>query len=245
VSRLYIRVFEAFITILSSFLAVSSFFSTSLYRTISESLVGLLGRYSILTTSTQDIAVYAPIMLSTLVFLVVIYDYAVGRPENMIDIYEINLVLITPELLGFSKINWLNLIEKAQIVEPTRGPATVFFTGVIVLFGYVSLLFTARARETQNELEARGVSPSRLNTVFLQQNKASIFLALSSATVACIIFLGLPVLTSALSPLVAGVGYSYLVLGAAAVAVASLSVAVYLIEQGDETKKIDPRLGDS
>ena len=235
-SRLYVRVFEAFITILSSFLAVNSFFSTSLYRTISESLVGLLGRYSILTTSTQDVTLYAPIMLSTLVFLVVIYDYAVGRPENMIDIYEINLVLITPELLGFSKINWLNLIEQTQIVEPTRGPAYVFFTGITVLFGYVSLLFTARARETYSELEARGVGPRQLNTVFLQQNKASILLALSSATVSCIVFLCLPPLASALTLFTVGVGYGYLIFGAIAVAVISLSVAIYLIEQGDEQR---------
>lgn len=239
-SRFYVRSFEAIITILGSFLAVNSFFSTSLYRAISESLVGLLGRYNVLTTSTQDVTLYAPIMLSTLVFLVVIYDYAVGKPENMIDIYEINLVLITPELLGFSKINWLNLIEITQVIEPTRGPTYVFFTGVIVLFGYVCLLFTARARETYGELEDRGVGPRQLNSIFLQQNKASILLALASAAVSGIIFICLPTLASMLISFTSGVGYGYLVFGTAAVAVIFLSVVTYLIEQNDEQKRESP-----
>jgi hypothetical protein len=236
--RTYIRVYEAFITILSSFLAVSSFFSTSLYRVISETLVETLKNFRILTTSTQSITAYAPIMLSTLVFLVVIYDYAAGKPENMIDIYEINLVLITPELLGFSKLNWLNLVEKTQIVEPTRGPSVVFFTGVIVLIGYVSLLFTARARETYSELEARGVVPSQLGDIFMRQNQASIVLALSSAAVCAVVFYVLPPLKSVLAPIVSGLSYSYLILGAVAVAAISLGVGIYFIEQGEKQEAI-------
>jgi hypothetical protein len=76
----------------------------------------------------------------------------------------------------------------------------------------------------------------QLDAVFLHQNKASAFLALSSAAVSCIVFLCLPPLASALTPYAAGVGYGYLVFGAAAVAVISLSVAIYLIEQGDEQR---------
>jgi len=233
-SRTYVRVYEAVITVLSSFLAVSSFFSTSLYRTVSEGIVGTLRNLNVLTTSTQNIAQYASIMLSTLVFLVVVYDYAVGKTENMIDIYEINLVLITPELLSYSKLNWLNLIQKAQILEPVRNPIYVFFTGVIVLVGYISLLFTARARETYSELESRGVSPIQLNKIFLQQNQVSIAFALGSALVSSILFLALPGVASALYPFITSVDYSYLILGVAAVVIMSVGVAVYFKEQGEK-----------
>jgi len=234
VSRVVVRVYEAVITVLSSFLAVSSFFSTSLYRAISGWVVDLLRSLNVVTASTQSITRYAPIMLSTLVFLVVVYDYAVGKPESMIDIYEINLVLIAPELLSHSRLNWLNLIEKAGVVEPTRGPAYVFLTGVVVLVGYISLLFTARARETYAELESRGVGPVQLGRVFLQQSQVSVALALASALVSSIFFLALPGVKAVLHPLVAGVEYSYLVLGAAAAAVICVGVAVYFTEQGEK-----------
>ncbi|MFH2111797.1 MAG: hypothetical protein ABIJ47_11125 [Candidatus Bathyarchaeota archaeon] len=234
-SRAYVRVYEAVITVLSSFLAVSSFFSTSLYRVISEGIVDALRSLNVLTTSTQSITQYAPIMLSTLVFLVVVYDYAVGKPESMIDIYEINLVLITPELLSHSKLNWFNLIQKAQIIEPTRSPIYVFFTGVVVLVGYISLLFTARARETYSELESRGISPVQLNKIFLQQNQVSIAFALASALVSSILFLALPGVKTALYPFIMSVDYSYLVLGVAAAVIISVGVAVYFTEQGEKT----------
>ena len=232
-SRTYVRVFEAVITVLSSFLAVSSFFSTSLYRVISEGIFDTLRAFNIQITSTQNITQYASIMLSTLVFLVVVYDYAVGKPENMIDIYEINLVLITPELLSHSKLNWLNLIEKTQIIEPTRGPSYVFFTGVLVLVGYISLLFTARARGTYSELEARGVSPVQLNKIFIQQNLVSVAFVSVAALVASTLFLILPGVKSLLYPLVASVSYGHLVLGIAAVIVISVGIVVYFMEYGE------------
>jgi hypothetical protein len=235
-SRAYIRVYEAVITVLSSFLAVSSFFSTSLYRVISEGIVEALRSLNVLTTSTQSITRYAPIMLSTIVFLVVVYDYAVGKPESMIDIYEINLVLITPELLSHSKLNWLNLIQKAQIVEPTRSPIYVFLTGVVVMVGYISLMFTARARETYSELESRGVSPVQLNRIFLQQNQVSIGFALASALVSSLLFMALPGVETALYPLISSLDYSYLILGVAAVVLVSVGVAVYFTEQGEKAK---------
>ena len=233
-SRAYVRVYEAVVTVLSSFLAVSSFFSTSLYRVISQGIVDALRGLNVLTTSTQSITQYAPIMLSTIVFLVVVYDYAMGKPENMIDIYEINLVLITPELLSYSKLNWLNLIERTQIIEPTRSPAYVFLTGVVVLVGYISLLFTARARETYSELESRGVGAPQLNRIFLQQNQVSIALALASALVASVLFLALPGAKAVLYPAIMAVDYSYLVLGVSAVVIMAVGVAVYFTEQGEK-----------
>lgn len=109
-----IKVYEVLVTIGSSYLAINSFFASSLYESVSLFINRVLAMYDILTISTMDVTKIVPLLVSAIVFLVVIYDYAIGKPENMIDIFEINLVLISPEVLSFSKLNWMNLIEKPR-----------------------------------------------------------------------------------------------------------------------------------
>jgi len=96
-------------------------------------------------------------------------------------------------------------------------------------------MFTARSRETYTELASRGISAVQLNKVFLQQSRVSIAFALASALVSSAMFLVLPGVKAVLYPIIVGVDYSYLVLGAAAAATLSIGVAVYFTEQGEAT----------
>ena len=226
-----IRVYEVLVTIGSSYLAISSFFASSLYDSVSQFINRALAMYDILTISTAGVTKIVPLLVSAIVFLVVIYDYAIGKPENMIDIFEINLVLISPELLSFSKLNWMNLIEKPQIIEPTRGPATVFLTGVIILVGYISLFFTSRFKETSRELLERGADQGRVQEMFVKQSFLTIGLVFASALLSAMVYVSVPLLNGLLASSISGISDSYLFLGVLAVVTLSVTVFVFYNEQ--------------
>ena len=226
-----IRVYEVLVTIGSSYLAINSFFASSLYDSVSQLINRVLAMYNIQTISTTDVTKIVPLMVSAIVFLVVIYDYAIGKPENMIDIYEINLVLISPEALSFSKLNWMNLIQKPQILEPTRGPATVFLTGVVILVGYISLLFTSRFKETSQELVERGADHVRVQEIFVKQSLLAIGLVFASALLSVMVYVSIPFVSNMMASLVSRISYSYLVLGVLAVVILSVTLFFFYNEQ--------------
>jgi hypothetical protein len=226
-----IKVFEVLVTIGSSYLAINSFFASSLYDSVSQLINKVLAMYNILTTSTMDVTKIVPLLVSAIVFLVVIYDYAIGKPENMIDIYEINLVLISPEALSFSKLNWMNLIQKPQILEPTRGPATVFLTGVVILVGYISLLFTSRFKETSQELVERGADHIRVQEIFVKQSVLAIGLVFASALLSVMVYVSIPFVSNILASSISRISYSYLVLGVLAVVILSVTLFFFYNEQ--------------
>ncbi len=226
-----IRVYEVLVTIGSSYLAINSFFASSLYDSVSLFINRVLAIYDIRTISTADVTKIVPLLVSAIVFLVVIYDYAIGKPENMIDIYEINLVLISPEALSFSKLNWMNLIEKPQILEPTRGPATVFLTGVVILVGYISLLFTSRYKETSRELVERGADNDRVQEIFVKQSFLMIELVFVSALLSGMVYVSIPFVGGLLASSISRVSYGYLILGVLAVTILSVTVFFFYNEQ--------------
>ncbi len=225
-----IRGYEVLVTVGSSYLAISSFFASSLYESLSQLINRVLAVYDILTISTADVTKIVPLLVSAIVFLVVIYDYAIGKPENMIDIYEINLVLISPEVLSFSKLNWMNLIEKPQILEPGRGQATMFLTGIVILVGYLSLFFTSRFKETSRELAERGANPGRVQEVFVKQSILTISMVLASALLSVMVYVSIPFIHSLLAPMVSGVSHSYLLLGGLSVIILVSTLFVFYNE---------------
>ncbi|MBT7345923.1 hypothetical protein HN807_02430, partial [Candidatus Bathyarchaeota archaeon] len=152
-----VRAYEAGVTILGSYLAVNSFLSSSLYHTIASGLGQLLRLFGIMTISSSQVSLVIPAVVTLIVALVIVYDYIMGKPEDIIDIYQINLLLLTPEVLSHSGLNWMNLIKKSQILVPTRNPSYVFFSGTVMLLGYLSLYFISRSREDLESLKQRGV----------------------------------------------------------------------------------------
>ncbi len=164
-----IRAYEAIITILGSYLAINSFFQSSLYKTIATGLNMLLRLFQIQTISSQEITTIIPLLVTFLVSLKIVYDYVMGKPENVIEIYQLNLLLITPEILSYSRLDWLNLIQRPQILEPTRSSTIVYLSGAIILVGYLTLYFISLSRKTSQELSARGIDPSEISGVFQKE----------------------------------------------------------------------------
>lgn len=223
-----IRGYEAGITILSSYLSISSFFKSSLYNTIASGMDQILRMMNIRTISSQQVSVYIPILVTAIVALVIIYDYFMGTPEDIIDIYQINLLLITPEVLSFSKLDWLNLIQRPQILDPTRNPLTIFVTGSIVFLGHLSLYFISKSREDVEDLRYRGVDETQLELVFEKQSTIGTVLALFSVILSVTVFLLSTPVNNLIRGLVTGVSYGYLVFGVPGILILLVSLWLFL-----------------
>ena len=223
-----IRVYEAGVTILGSYLAVNSFLSSSLYSTIASGLSQLLRLFGIMTISSSQVIYVVPAVVTIIVALIIVYDYVMGRPEDIIDIYQINMLMLTPEVLSHSGLNWMNLIEQSKVLEPTRNPVYVYFSGAAMLLGYISLYFISKSREDLYGLRSRGVDELQLDSVFMKQTRLSVLLAFGSVFGASGIFILGDPLNSVLLPLLGDISFGYLLFGLPGVVLLLLSIWLFL-----------------
>jgi len=230
-----IRIYEASITILGTYLAISSLFNSSLYQIISTALVQILRMFKITTISSQQITTIIPLLVTLFVSLLIVYDYIMGQPENIINIYQLNLLLVTPEILSYSRLDWLNLIQKPQILDPVRSPLVVFISGAIILVGYLSLYFTSVSRRTSLELINRGIEENRSNQIFIKQSTIAIAITGASAAVSIIVFIALNPINTLLQTILGNLPYGYLAFGVPGVLLLLATLWFYL--RGQEKEK--------
>lgn len=223
-----VRIFEGGITLLGSYLAISSFFQSSLYLTIAGGVDQLLRLFNIRTVSSSQVTVYIPLIVTAIVALVIFYDYFMGTSEDVMDIYQINLLLITPELLSFSKLDWLNLIQRPQILEPTRSSLPIFLTGTVILLGYLVLHFNSKNRYQISGLSSRGVDEDQLDLLFDNQSRLSISLAFLSAILSVIIFLLSDPFSSFVTSIAGDLSFSYLLFGVPGILMLLAALWVFL-----------------
>ncbi len=223
-----IRVYEASITLLGTYLAINSLFHSSLYQIVSTGLVQLLRLFQVTTISSQQISTIIPILVTFLVFLLIAYDYIIGQPDNIINIYQLNLLLVTPEILSYSLLDWLNLIQKPQILDPIRSPLIVFISGAVILVGYLSLYFTSVSRRTSIELTTRGIDENRSNGIFIKQSTIAIALTGAAAAISTIVFISLTPINTVLQSITGNLPYGYLVFGVPGVLLLLATLWFYL-----------------
>jgi hypothetical protein len=229
-----IRTYEAGVTILGSYLAVNSFLNSSLYHTIASGLGQLLRLFGVMTISSSQVTLVIPAVVTLIVALVIVYDYVMGQPEDIIDIYQINMLMLTPEVLSHSGLNWMNLIKKAQILAPTRNPAYVYFSGTVMLLGYLSLYFISRSREDLEGLRQRGVDELQLDAVFMKQTRLSVLLGLGAVMGASLLYVLSGPLNSVLLPLLGDISFGYMLFGVPGVALLLLSIWLFLKSEEKE-----------
>ncbi len=228
-NREYIlRIFEGGITLLGSYLAISSFFQSSLYLTIAGGVDQLLRLFNIRTISSAQVTLYVPLIVTVIVALIIIYDYYMGTPEDVMDIYQINLLLITPEILSYSKLDWLNLIQRPQILEPTRSSLPIYLTGAIILLGYLALHFISKSRHNITGLRLRGVDEEQLDVIYENQSRLSIGLAFLSSFIAVVIFVFSGPFSVMVSSIVGNLSFSYLVFGVPGILLLLAALWVFL-----------------
>ena len=229
-----IKAYEASITLLGTYLAINSLFNSSLYQIISTALVQILRMFQITTISSQQITTIIPLLVTLLVSLLIAYDYIMGQPENIINIYQLNLLLITPEILSYSRLDWLNLIQKPQILDPVINPLIIFISGAIILVGYLTLYFTSVSRRTSHELINRGIDENKSNQIFTKQSTIAIVLTGAAAAISVIVFVALTPINTVLQSLIGNLPYGYLAFGVPGILLLLATLWFYLRGQEKE-----------
>lgn len=191
---LIVRVLEAWIALCTTYLALNSFFSSSIYVFISKMVKWLFEEMGFILKANLDASTYMPIILTILIFIAIAYEFAIGQERNIINIYQINFMLFIPEALSFSKLNWFNLLDAGYILQPIRGYSQVFLTGVIIMTGYSILTFTAQYRSNMRQYITQGISYEQLKEVIENQAILSFLLGTFSATVIIIVSTIIPLI---------------------------------------------------
>ena len=178
-----IRVFEALVAFITTFLALNSFFASSIFRFISDMLSWILEGMGFVFESSLSASRYMPVLLGVVVFVLVILEFLSGEERNTINIYQINFMLFLPEALSFSKLNWFNLLDAGYLLEQRRSFYAVFLTGVVIMTGYSVLSFITRFRVQMGEYQAHGVDEDQIKLVTENQTVLSFTLGLVSSVI--------------------------------------------------------------
>jgi len=245
-SRFYlVRGIEILIAFGTCLLAVQSFFSSWLYESINMAVNNLLIRFGLqFIPTTVEVDQVFPLIVTVLVVLVTVYNGLLGRSGNIMNLYNVNIMLVSPELLGFSRLNWLQLIGVPMALEPRREASVVLVTCLVVVGGYTIQYFTSRYREELSEYGSRGIGKEELDAVLYNQSITSVALMVASVSVVVGFSYAVPVLKERLHAAFGGLPSIYIVLGVASTLIVTFSLRVFLRERlvGREGAKGD---GDS
>jgi hypothetical protein len=208
-----IRILEAFIALCTTYLALFSFFSSSIYRFISDMTKWVFEGMGFVLESNRDAALYMPFVFSIVVFIVIVLEFVSGEERNTINIYQINFMLFIPEALSFSELNWFNLLDAGYLLTPYRSFSSVLVTGVIIMTGYSILSFTSRYRAQLVEYLDHGVDAGQIIVVAERQAILSFIIGLLSAFTILCASLFVNILRGITLRYVSHISYAYLVFG--------------------------------
>lgn len=211
-----VRGLEAFIAVVTTYLALQSFFSSSIYDFISKMTRLVFEEMGVILKTSLNASRYMPLILTFVVFVAISYEFILGEEKNVINIYQINFMLFLPEALSFSRLNWFNLLDAGYVLRPLRGYYQVFVSGIIIMTGYSIMAFTAQYRSNMREYLEKGIDFEQLKEVIANQTMLSFLLGLFSALLILLVSVTVPVLKNLVLRYVSNVPYPYIILGVAA-----------------------------
>lgn len=227
-----VRIIELLIAFGSCLLAVQSFFSSWLYETINMNVSNLLIRFGLqILPSTVAVDQILPLFISVLVVLLTVYNGLLGKSGNIMSLYNINMMLISPEILGYSKLDWFKLFDIPTVLEPRRETPIVLLTCLLIVGGYTIQYFTSKYRQELSEYGSRGIEKDELDLVLYNQSIVSIVLMVITVVVVAGFSYAVPVLRSQLHSAVGDLPSIYVVLGVASTLIATFSLRVFLRER--------------
>lgn len=188
-ARFYaVRTVELGITIVTSILAIQSFFSSSLYEFTRIFIHDININFQIRSIPAAfDIEAALPIFITLLTIAITIYYGVFGASTKIINIYYFNLILILPELLSYSKLDWLMLFDLPNLFSPSRAQHYSFYSGLVVIAGYLFLLFISKSRESLNQIILRGAPQQTADNIYMYQAGAAVILITASFLITSVI----------------------------------------------------------
>jgi len=227
-----IREVELLVSFLTCLLAVQSFFNSWLYELLKIRILGLVSSFGLnVLPSSIDVEQALPILISVLFLMITVYNGILGKSGNMLNLYNFNMMLVTPEVFSYSKMNWLNLFDVAVALQPKRDFLVVLVTCLLLVGGYILLYLNSNFRQTLSEIGARGVDEAELDVVLFNQSMISTVLAAVSIAIVASFHFAIPFLTGPLRGALGDIPSIYVVLGVASTLIVTLSLRVFLQER--------------
>jgi len=238
-----VRAIELLIAFGSCLLAVQSFFSSWLYETINMNVSNFLIRFGLqFLPSIVEVDQILPLFISVLVVLVNVYNGLLGKSGNIMSLYNINMMLISPEILGYSKLDWFKLFDIPTVLEPRRETPIVLLTCLLIVGGYTIQYFTSKYRQELSEYGSRGIEKDELDLVLYNQSIVSIVLMVITVAVVASFSYAVPFLRSQLHSAVGDLPSIYVVLGVASTLIATFSLRVFLRERLEKENEVKTEL---
>ena len=208
-----IRQIEALVALITTYLSIQSFFSSSIYIFIGRMIKWILEGLGFTLETHLDPSFYMPLVLTGVVFIVIAHEFILGEEKNIINIYQVNFMLFIPEALSYSHLNWFNLVNAGYILQPTRTYNHVLITGVIIMLGYTVLTFTTQHRSNMRQYLEKGADVLQMNVVIEKQTILAFALGIISALIILLISSIITLVKNWFLPYLIKFPYAYLILG--------------------------------
>jgi hypothetical protein len=140
---------------LGTAVAIASFLSSTLFLSFSSYVYLLLQNNTIY--NSMPFGKMFLVEIAVVIFFIVIVSIDL-KGENFSYIYIYNLILFAPEVLSYSQVNYLNLIDLSHLFSPNRSLQTAMVTGLIIVLSSCMIKFVAREREIMLNFHTRGVA---------------------------------------------------------------------------------------
>ena len=209
----FVKALEVVLALVSSYLALASFFSSSIYDYVTRFTQWFLSSFGFTSTLNVNPSNYLPLMISLLVFIYILYNSLIGEEINTLNIFQVNLMLLMPELLSYSKLNFLNLIGYGFMLSPTREFTTVFLSSVTIMSIYTMMQFISKHRNQVKDFLSTGIDEEQLTKVYINQTALSLAFGIFSGFVIISTFYLVAFLSPFFYKSFEGVNYIYIEAG--------------------------------
>jgi hypothetical protein len=140
---------------LGTAVALASFLSSTLFSSFSSYVYLLLQNNTIY--NSIPFGKMLLVEIAVVIFFVIIISIDL-KEENFNYIYIYNLILFAPEILSYSQVNYLNLIDLSHLFSPNRSLQTAMVTGLIIVLSSCMIKLVSREREIMLNFYTRGVA---------------------------------------------------------------------------------------
>ena len=224
-----VKLTNTILAIAASYLAAQTFISSTLTNQIFQSASNIL--------STELNFIVDETTLKT-GFLVLVLFYILinlfgGRTHNMMNIFHVDILLIISEVFSHSKFEWLNIFLNINVYNTSKSFTETLFIAVLIVGGYILLLFDSKFRENSDEYAKRGIDNIEIEDVYMNQSIISLTIIVFSFFVIIMISFLIDIMVNLTKPIVFLNNVNYIVFGVLSSILISTTLYIFLNEQSN------------
>ena len=224
-----VKLTNTILAIAASYLAAQTFISSTLTNQIFQSASNIL--------STELNFIVDETTLKT-GFLVLVLFYILinlfgGRTHNMMNIFHVDILLIISEVFSHSKFEWLNIFLNINVYNTSKSFTETLFIAVLIVGGYILLLFDSKFRENSDEYTKRGIDNIEIEDVYMNQSIISLTIIVLTFFVIIMISFLIDIMVNLTKPIVFLNNVNYIVFGVLSSILISTTLYIFLNEQSN------------